>query len=260
MCSFSWRKQTICCPTWGCIPLTQPMGKRTHLYINIYIYIHTWYIYICIYGVCVYIYTVYMIIYVIIYIYVYIPIRRPRPTARGSASGKRGCGQQEIGVLGSSGMRKKQLKSSFSIGFRSYVAQQNSRSQIGTTTSSSSSSCNTAAGTAGPAATSSSMANPQKSNWLAATSSSIAEQQKSNGLFNRISEGTFRPPGSLLLRMTLRHFRHEIRWCFAVSSGFRKWSTRALLSIDLPRIYHDCVDTSLIHEYIFCQLYCIMDI
>ena len=79
------------------------------------------------------------------------------------------------------------------------------------------------------------MADPQKSNWLAATSSSssIAEQQKSNWLFNRISEGTFRPPGSLLLRMTLRHFRHKIRWCFAVSNGFRKWSIGALLSIDL---------------------------
>ena len=39
---------------------------------------------------------------------------------------------------------------------------------------------------------------------------------------SRISEGTFRPPGSLLLRMISRHFWHEIRWCFAVSSGFRK--------------------------------------
>ena len=34
--------------------------------------------------------------------------------------------------------------------------------------------------------------------------------------------GLFRPPGSLLLRLILRHFRHEIRWCFAASDVFRK--------------------------------------
>ena len=39
---------------------------------------------------------------------------------------------------------------------------------------------------------------------------------------SRISEGTFRPPGNLLLRRILRHFRHEIRWCFAVSAVFGK--------------------------------------
>ena len=39
---------------------------------------------------------------------------------------------------------------------------------------------------------------------------------------SRSSEGTFRPPGNLLLRRILRHFWHEIRWCFAVSAVFRK--------------------------------------
>ena len=43
-----------------------------------------------------------------------------------------------------------------------------------------------------------------------------------NWLSSRVSEGTFRPPGNLLLRLILRHFRHEIRWCFAVSAVFRK--------------------------------------
>ena len=44
---------------------------------------------------------------------------------------------------------------------------------------------------------------------------------------SRISEGTFRPPGNLLLRLILRHFRHEVRWCFAVSAVFRKRSLAA---------------------------------
>ena len=44
-----------------------------------------------------------------------------------------------------------------------------------------------------------------------------------------ISEGAFRPPGSLLLRLILRHFRREIRWCFAVLDVFRK---RCLLMSD----------------------------
>ena len=39
---------------------------------------------------------------------------------------------------------------------------------------------------------------------------------------SRSSCGTFRPPGNLLLRRILRHFWHEIRWCFAVSAVFRK--------------------------------------
>ena len=39
---------------------------------------------------------------------------------------------------------------------------------------------------------------------------------------SRILEGTLRLPGNLLLRLILRHFRHEIRWCFAVSAVFRK--------------------------------------
>ena len=29
-------------------------------------------------------------------------------------------------------------------------------------------------------------------------------------------------PGNRLLRLILRHFRHEIKWCFAVSAVFRK--------------------------------------
>ena len=43
-----------------------------------------------------------------------------------------------------------------------------------------------------------------------------------NWISSRISEGTFRPPGNLLLRLILRHVRHEIRWCFAVflAAGF----------------------------------------
>ena len=69
----------------------------------------------------------------------YMYIRRPRPTARGSASGKRGCGQQEIqqrvgdqqqqqkplqqqeenvAKIHSSSKRKKQPKSSVSMRFR----------------------------------------------------------------------------------------------------------------------------------------------
>ena len=43
-----------------------------------------------------------------------------------------------------------------------------------------------------------------------------------NWLSSRVSEGTFRPPGNRLLRLILRHFRHEIRLCFAVLAVFRK--------------------------------------
>ena len=43
-----------------------------------------------------------------------------------------------------------------------------------------------------------------------------------NWLSSKVSEETFRPPGNRLLRLILRHFRHEIRWCFAVSAVFRK--------------------------------------
>ena len=39
---------------------------------------------------------------------------------------------------------------------------------------------------------------------------------------SKISEGTLRPPGNLLLRLILRHFRYEIRWCFAVSAVSNK--------------------------------------
>ena len=52
--------------------------------------------------------------------------------------------------------------------------------------------------------------------------SSSHQQQPSKFDSSRISEGTFRPPRSVLLRLILRHFCHEIRWCFAVSSGFQK--------------------------------------
>ena len=52
----------------------------------------------------------------------------------------------------------------------------------------------------------------------AATTSSSSQ----NLISSKISEGTFRPPRSVLLRLILRHFWHEIRWCFAVSSGFQK--------------------------------------
>ena len=45
---------------------------------------------------------------------------------------------------------------------------------------------------------------------------------RQNWISSRISEGTFRPPGNLILRLILCHFRHEIRWCFAVSAVFRK--------------------------------------
>ena len=68
--------------------------------------------------------------------------------------------------------------------------------------------------------------------WLiaaaAAASSSSSHQQQppaaacQNLISSRISEGTFRPPGSLLLRLISRPFRQEIRWCFAVSGVFRK--------------------------------------
>ena len=54
------------------------------------------------------------------------------------------------------------------------------------------------------------------------SSSSSHQQQPSKFDSSRISEGTFRPPRSVLLRLILRHFWHEIRLCFAVSSGFQK--------------------------------------
>ena len=47
--------------------------------------------------------------------------------------------------------------------------------------------------------------------------SSSHQQQQSKFDSSRISEGTFRPPRSVLLRLILRHFWHEIRLCFAVS-------------------------------------------
>ena len=48
-----------------------------------------------------------------------------------------------------------------------------------------------------------------------------------NWISSRISEGTFRPPGNLLLRLLLRLFRHEIKLYFAVSAVFRKRSLAA---------------------------------
>ena len=43
---------------------------------------------------------------------------------------------------------------------------------------------------------------------------------RQNWISSRIPEGTFRPPRNLLLRLILRHVRHEIRWCFAISAVF----------------------------------------
>ena len=54
----------------------------------------------------------------------------------------------------------------------------------------------------------------------AATSSSTSSSSQ-NWISSRISEGTFRPPRSVLLRLILRHFWREIRLCFAVSSRFQ---------------------------------------
>ena len=54
------------------------------------------------------------------------------------------------------------------------------------------------------------------------SSTSSSHQQQQNWISSRISEGTFRPPRSVLLQLILRHFWREIGWCFAVSSGFRK--------------------------------------
>ena len=53
-------------------------------------------------------------------------------------------------------------------------------------------------------------------------SSSSTSSSSQNWISGRISEGAFRPPGSFLLRLILRHFRHEIRSCFAASDVFRK--------------------------------------
>ena len=39
-----------------------------------------------------------------------------------------------------------------------------------------------------------------------------------NWLSSRVLEGTFRPPGNRLLRLILRHFRHEIKLCFGCVS------------------------------------------
>ena len=58
----------------------------------------------------------------------------------------------------------------------------------------------------------------------AATAIKIGGSQNETKLdfYSRISEETFQPPENLLLRLLLCHFRHEIRWCFAVSAVFRK--------------------------------------
>ena len=72
-----------------------------------------------------------------------------------------------------------------------------------------------AAAAAAAAATSSSTSS-------SSSRSSSHQQQPSKFDSSRISEGTFRPPRSVLLRLILRHFCHEITWCFAVSSGFQK--------------------------------------
>ena len=36
---------------------------------------------------------------------------------------------------------------------------------------------------------------------------------------SRISEGTFRPPGNLFLRLIWRSFRPSVAWCFGVAKG-----------------------------------------
>ena len=56
----------------------------------------------------------------------------------------------------------------------------------------------------------------------AAAGAAATSSSSQNLISSRISEGTFRPPRSVLLRLILRHFWHEIRLCFAVSSGFQK--------------------------------------
>ena len=56
----------------------------------------------------------------------------------------------------------------------------------------------------------------------AAAAIKIRDQSGESLNSSRILEGTLRLPGNLLLRLILRHFRHEIRWCFAVSAVFRK--------------------------------------
>ena len=56
----------------------------------------------------------------------------------------------------------------------------------------------------------------------AAAAIKIRDQSGESLNSSRILEGTFQPPGNLLLRLILCHFRHEIRWCFVVSAVFRK--------------------------------------
>ena len=56
----------------------------------------------------------------------------------------------------------------------------------------------------------------------AAAAAKIRLKMRHNWISSRIPEGTFRPPGNLILRLLLCHFRREIRWCFAVSAVFRK--------------------------------------
>ena len=52
------------------------------------------------------------------------------------------------------------------------------------------------------------------------------QQQQSKfdsiGILVGFPKGRSGPPGRVLLRLILHHCRHEISWCFAVSSGFRK--------------------------------------
>ena len=52
--------------------------------------------------------------------------------------------------------------------------------------------------------------------------SKLEIKMRQNWISSRIPEGTFRPPGNVILRLLLCHFRHEIRLCFAVSAVFRK--------------------------------------
>ena len=63
---------------------------------------------------------------------------------------------------------------------------------------------------------------------LAEATGSHQQQQQSKleikiGFLVGFQKGRFGPrPGNLLLRLISRHFRNEIKWCFAVSDVFRK--------------------------------------
>ena len=47
----------------------------------------------------------------------------------------------------------------------------------------------------------------------------IREDKRGERISSRISEGTFRPPGNLFLRLSWRAFRPSVAWCFGVAKG-----------------------------------------